>query len=64
MTLRTKGQARRDKVDSALDEALEQTFPASDPLAMTEPSTANPTAAKSPKRRPVGKRADMAPGSK
>ena len=63
MTRKTKGQATKDAVDSALDEALEQTFPASDPPAMTEPSAANHRPTKRPKR-PAGKRADTAPRSK
>jgi hypothetical protein len=63
MARKTKGQATKDKIDSALDEALEQTFPASDPPAMTEPSAANHAPAKRPKR-PAGKRADTAPPSK
>jgi hypothetical protein len=63
MARKTKGQATKDEIDSALDEALEQTFPASDPPAMTEPSAANHTPGKRSKR-PAGKRADTAPRSK
>jgi hypothetical protein len=51
MTRKTKGQAIKDKVDSALDQALEQTFPASDPPAITEPSAANHAPLKRPRRR-------------
>jgi hypothetical protein len=63
MAWKTRGQATKDAVDSALDQALEQTFPASDPPAMTEPSAANHAPAKRPKR-PTGKRAAAAPRSK
>jgi hypothetical protein len=31
-------QEEKDRIDEQLDEALEHTFPASDPPAMTEPS--------------------------
>jgi hypothetical protein len=55
MTRKTKGQAAKDKVDAELDEALEATFPASDPPAMTEPSAANHTTPKRPRRRPAAK---------
>jgi hypothetical protein len=55
MTRKTKGQSEKDRVDAKLDEALEQTFPASDPPAMTEPSAAAPAAPKRPRRRPAGK---------
>jgi hypothetical protein len=63
MARKTRGEAIKDKVDSALDQALEETFPASDPPAMTEPSAANHLPPKRPKRR-AGKRADTAPRSK
>jgi hypothetical protein len=63
MARKTKGQATKDKVDSALDEALEQTFPASDPPAMSEPSAANHAPAKRSKQRPARKPAG-APRSK
>jgi hypothetical protein len=59
MARKTKGQAIKDKIDSALDQALEQTFPASDPPAMTEPSAANHAPPKRPKR-PTGKRVHTA----
>jgi hypothetical protein len=64
MSRKTKGQATKDKVDSALDQALEQTFPASDPLAITEPSGANNPPGKRPKRGPARKRAEAASGAK
>jgi hypothetical protein len=64
MSRKTKGQATKDKVDAALDQALEQTFPASDPLAITEPSAANYAPGKRAKRRPAGKRAEAASGTK
>jgi hypothetical protein len=64
MARKTRGQAIKDKVDAALDQALEQTFPASDPPAMTEPSAANHPPAKRPKQRPGRKLAAAAPRSK
>ncbi len=33
---------RRQRLESALEEGLEETFPASDPVAITEPSSAPP----------------------
>jgi hypothetical protein len=63
MSRKTQGQATKDKVDSALDQALEQTFPASDPLAITEPSGANNPPARRPVRRRAGKRAEAASGA-
>lgn len=35
---RARKQARRERLDAALDEGLEQTFPASDPVAVIEPA--------------------------
>ena len=63
MSRKSKGQAVQEKVDSALDQALEQTFPASDPLAMTEPSAADHALAERPKRS-ARKRGDAASRSK
>jgi hypothetical protein len=34
----TKRQPALDAVDALLDEALDETFPASDPVALTQPS--------------------------
>ena len=50
VTKKTRSQAAKDKADENLDEALMETFPASDPPAMTEPSPAARPARKSPKR--------------
>lgn len=53
MIRKTSRQTAKDKTDADLDEALEETFPASDPPAITEPSTGN-RVAKAPanQRRP------------
>ena len=55
MTAKTKSRSDKDKQDARLDEALEETFPASDPPAMTEPTTAAPATPKRPKRPSAGK---------
>jgi len=53
MTRKTRDQAAKAEVEAKLDEALEETFPASDPLAMTEPSSRADIAPKRAKpRRP------------
>jgi hypothetical protein len=39
------------KIEDKLDEALEETFPASDPVAMTEPSPKSPEPRKPAPRR-------------
>lgn len=39
---------KKEKLDRALEEGLEETFPASDPVAITEPAP--------PEKRPVKKR--------
>jgi hypothetical protein len=41
MARKTRGQATKDKLDADLDAALQDTFPASDPPALTEPSAGN-----------------------
>jgi hypothetical protein len=52
MTRKTRDQAAKAEVEAKLDEALEA-FPASDPLAMTEPSSRADIAPKRAKpRRP------------
>jgi hypothetical protein len=52
-------QARRDeqkaKIEGKLDEALADSFPASDQPAMTEPSTKAELPRKRSARRPTGK---------
>ena len=55
MTVKSKGRSEKDKMEARLDEALEETFPASDPPAMIEPSTAAPAAPKRSKRAPRAK---------
>jgi hypothetical protein len=52
MTKKAKSQSDKHGMDARLDEALAETFPASDPPAMTEPSTAAPAMGKRPKRPP------------
>jgi hypothetical protein len=61
MTRKTKGQIAKDKIDANLDEALEGTFPASDPPAMSEPAAADHAPAKVPKPRTRRRRSDIAP---
>ena len=61
MTVKSNRRSEKDKkVDAELDEALEGTFPASDPPAMTEPSAAEPPAPK-PSKRPSPEKQDEAP---
>jgi len=38
----TKTQARRARLEQALEEGLRETFPASDPVAVTEPASTLP----------------------
>jgi hypothetical protein len=55
MTAKNKSRSDKDKMDAQLDEALAETFPASDPPAMTEPAAAASPAPKRSKRSPTGK---------
>jgi len=55
MTSKAKSQSGKDKVEAELDEALAETFPASDPPAMTEPPTRDDAPKKRPARRRTGK---------
>ena len=55
MTVKSKGRSEKEKVEARLDEALEGTFPASDPPAMIEPSAAAPPATKRSRRAPRAK---------
>jgi hypothetical protein len=56
MTKKPKDDARKAKVEASLDEALADTFPASDPPAMIEPPThADDPPPKRPARRPARK---------
>jgi len=43
MIVKSKSRPGREKLEAQLDEALEETFPASDPPAMTEPAAAEPS---------------------
>jgi hypothetical protein len=57
MARKTKSEADKEKAETEanLDEALVETFPASDPPAMLEPAPPPPKAPKSRKRGPAGK---------
>ena len=55
MTKKTKAETQKAKVEANLDEALAETFPASDPPAMTEPPTHADPPKKRAARRPAGK---------
>jgi hypothetical protein len=61
MTAKSKSQSDKDKLDAKLDEALEETFPASDPPAMTEPAAAAPAIRKRSKRPTRGKEGGVRP---
>jgi hypothetical protein len=50
-TTKVKAQKKADE-DANLNEALVETFPASDPLSMTQPRTGADVPQRSPKRRP------------
>lgn len=39
---RKPSQEEKDRIDEQLDDALDKTFPASDPPAMTEPARRDP----------------------
>ena len=55
MTKKPKDNAQKAKVEAELDEALAETFPASDPPAMSEPASGPRPTRKAPKQRPKGK---------
>jgi hypothetical protein len=57
MAKKTKSEADKERaeIEASLDEALVETFPASDPPAMLEPSTPPPKVRKSRKRGSAGK---------
>jgi hypothetical protein len=48
---KTKPPERRRKIDDKLDEALRETFPASDPVSVTQPAPADEPQPKRKKRR-------------
>jgi hypothetical protein len=56
MTRKTKNQANKAQLDAALDEALEETFPASDPPQMTEPAAKDRAISKRSARRRADKK--------
>jgi hypothetical protein len=60
MTAKSKSRSDREKLEAQLDEALEGTFPASDPPAMTEPAAAEPSARERPER-PSPEKQDESP---
>lgn len=55
MTKKTKIKAQKKaEEDANLDEALVETFPASDPLSMTQPRTGADVPQRRPRRHPKG----------
>jgi hypothetical protein len=55
MTKKTKIKAQKKaEEDANLDEALAETFPASDPLSMTQPRTGADVPQRRPRRHPKG----------
>ena len=55
MTKKTKIKARKEaEEDASLDEALAETFPASDPVSMTQPRTGVDVPQRRPRRHPKG----------
>ncbi len=56
MTRKTSNEASKARLDAKLDEALEETFPASDPVQETEPRQAEPPVGKKSARRPPAKK--------
>jgi nicotinate phosphoribosyltransferase len=46
-----KDGAEKQRLDRELEEALEDTFPASDPVAISEPAAPEPTGKPKPKKR-------------
>jgi uncharacterized protein len=55
MTKKPKEAAQKAKTEADLDEALEESFPASDPPAMTEPAAGPRPTRKAAKPRSKGK---------
>lgn len=55
MTRKTGEQTTKARLDAALDEALADTFPASDPPQMTEPAAEKRAIGKRTRRRAVKK---------
>jgi hypothetical protein len=53
----TSSDAKR-KTDEKLDEALKESFPSSDPVAISEPAPDEPDEAEKDKRRKSGSRGD------
>ena len=55
MTKKTKTKAQKKAEEGAnLDEALAETFPASDPVSMTQPRTGADVPQRRPRRHPKG----------
>ena len=55
MNKKTKTKAQKADEDANLDEALDESFPASDPPSMTQPRTGADVRQRKPKRHPTGK---------
>jgi hypothetical protein len=55
MAQKAKTKTHKAEEDAKLDEALKQSFPASDPPSMTQPRTAADGTQSWPRRRPKGK---------
>ncbi len=52
MNKKAKAKAQKADEDANLDEALAETFPASDPLSMTQPRTGADMLQRRPRRHP------------
>jgi hypothetical protein len=54
MTKKTKTKAQKAEENTDLDEALDESFPASDPPSMSRPRTGADVKERRPKRNPKG----------
>ena len=54
MNKKAKTKAQKADEDANLDEALDKSFPASDPPSMTQPRTGADLRQRKPKRHPTG----------
>ena len=54
MNMKGKTKAQKADEDANLDEALDKSFPASDPPSMTQPRTGADVTPRKPKRHPKG----------
>ena len=62
MNKNAKTKAQKADEDANLDEALDESFPASDPPSMTQPRTGADVTQRKPKRHPREKRSTAAKG--